>query len=284
MSFTFTSCKIKPGEGSSYLSINIPKDYPVEIGSVTITKCPQKVISLSPSLTEIIFSLGSDSQLFGVSDYCDFPEKTSLLKKFGTSNNPKTDEIIAEKPDAVLTDNSGGGLADRLSSHGIPVVVIEGAATIVLLKQVYIDVGTVMSGINAGEKNAVNTFERIEEKLIKISGKSKNKPEVKAALILSFPEAIATGNTMIGSLLKYTGAKNVAENASNYDFGIDKLIAADPDYIFCDARDVEKIKTALPNTAAVKNGKVIPVDIPVLERGGDRIVGVVEKMAFLVRS
>lgn len=76
--------------------------FPAKSCGVTLQKAPEKLVSLSPAVTEIICELGFKDKLVGISDYCDYPGGLAA-KKVGSTENPNIDEIIDLKPDAVFT-------------------------------------------------------------------------------------------------------------------------------------------------------------------------------------
>ena len=81
---------------------NVSVAFPAESCGVTLEKAPEKTVSLSPAITEIICELGFKDKLVGISDYCDFPEGLTAAK-VGSTENPNIDEILKLKPDAVFT-------------------------------------------------------------------------------------------------------------------------------------------------------------------------------------
>ena len=122
------------GCGDSSDSSSLPEEepenleYPVSIGDETIPARPEKVVSLSPALTELCFDMGYGDQITGVSDYCDWPESARNLPQLGTAQQPDLDAIRAEEPDVVIThtDLSENDLI-ALQQADIPVVVLSRA-------------------------------------------------------------------------------------------------------------------------------------------------------------
>lgn len=80
----------------------VSSPFPAKSCGVTLEKAPEKIVSLSPAVTEVICELGFKEKLVGISDYCDYPEGLSA-QKVGSTENPNIDEIIKLKPDAVFT-------------------------------------------------------------------------------------------------------------------------------------------------------------------------------------
>jgi len=81
-----------------------------------------KVISLVPSYTEMLFSLGLGPVLAGVTEHCDFPPETRSIEKIGTFAGPRVDKVLALKPDLVCADPAlHSNCIDRLKVEGINV-------------------------------------------------------------------------------------------------------------------------------------------------------------------
>ena len=76
--------------------------FPATACGVSLEKAPEKIVSLSPAVTEIICEIGFKDKLVGISDYCDFPEGLSA-EKVGSTENPNIDAIVKLQPDAVFT-------------------------------------------------------------------------------------------------------------------------------------------------------------------------------------
>lgn len=82
-------------------SVSEKPAFPASSCGVTLDKAVEKVVSLSPAVTEIICELGFKSALVGISSYCDYPEELSAAR-VGSTENPDLDKITALRPDAVI--------------------------------------------------------------------------------------------------------------------------------------------------------------------------------------
>jgi len=91
---------------------------------VTITKPPQRIVSLLPSLTETVCALGQCQKLVGVDRYSNWPESISKLPRMGGGIDPNIESVVAVKPDLVLMATSARG-AERLNALGLTVLVLE---------------------------------------------------------------------------------------------------------------------------------------------------------------
>ncbi|MBI4188804.1 MAG: ABC transporter substrate-binding protein, partial [Chloroflexi bacterium] len=84
-----------------------PGSYTDDAGRVvSIDKIPQRIVSSVPSVTEMLFALGVEGKVVGVSDYSDYPEEAKLKPSVGSYFNPSIEKIVKLNPDLVLTSGS----------------------------------------------------------------------------------------------------------------------------------------------------------------------------------
>ena len=95
--------------------------------TITFYFPPVKIVSLVPSLTELLFDLGLNEEIVGITKYCIYPEdKTKNVKKIGGTKNFKIDEIIILNPDIVIANKEENTkeLIENLSEY-LPVYVTD---------------------------------------------------------------------------------------------------------------------------------------------------------------
>ena len=91
---------------------------------VTIQTKPERIVSLAPSSTEILFALGLGDKVVGNTTYCDYPEEAKSCTKVGGFNDPNLEIIVTLKPDLVLATNLHEKVVQGLEDVGINVLVI----------------------------------------------------------------------------------------------------------------------------------------------------------------
>ena len=136
LTITFCGCEnimLIPGkssgaiveESSSSQSSEPLSAFPVTLNDTEITKAPEKIVSLTPAYTEILFEMGYGEKITAVSDYCDYPESVKELPKAASSANPDITAIKKLKPDLVITATPIV-TKDKISleAQGIKVLVI----------------------------------------------------------------------------------------------------------------------------------------------------------------
>src|SRR5215470_19986888 len=87
---------------------------------------PQRIISLAPSITEILFALGVGDRVVGVSTYCDYPPEATRIDRIGTFLQPNVERILAKKPDLVIGVPSPDNRApvERVEELGLRVLIV----------------------------------------------------------------------------------------------------------------------------------------------------------------
>ena len=108
----------------------VSADYPLTISDsydrqVTIQKLPERIVSLAPSNTEILFALGLGDKVIGVTEVCDYPEEAKAIERVGGFQGPNMEKIIAAKPDLILADSlTGPEAVEQLQSAGLAVIAV----------------------------------------------------------------------------------------------------------------------------------------------------------------
>lgn len=270
---------------TTLISTSSASKYPLQVktgGYITkLSAKPVRIISLSPSATEILFALNADSQVLAVDDNSNYPAR--VPKSDLSSFTPNVEAIAALNPDLVVLQinaTNAKTVRDALTKIEIPVFVEPAAKNVNdTYKEIRL-IGKVIDKEKAAKKLIAEMKSRIKKALV--TNKSKSK--------LNFFHELdntlytATSKTFIGSVYKDFGLINVADAASGADssgypqLSAEYLIKSNPDLIFlADAQYGESIDSlkARPGwsvISAVKNNRVIalPADIP--SRWGPRIV------------
>ena len=263
-----TSCS----EGGGGVTIEGRDDFPATVSGVEIKSAPQKVICLSPSVTEIIYELGSYAQLYGVSNDCDYPEEAAQKEKMGTAISPDTEKIINASPDLVIVSgNLNDELSESLKLRNIPVISIEAAQNIDSLKDVYVAVATAFAGKTTGQINGETTYNNLINKIkneANLAGQT-----LKKAVFIPSDGIIAYKDSFISDIMTLAGAENPAEAVPEGSDWASYVASLNPDYIFCSDGIVQSIleNPALAETNAVKSGNVKGINPALFERQGGRI-------------
>lgn len=253
-----------------------PQPYPVTVNGLTIEKTPEKVVSLSPSITEILYEMGYGDKLVGRSNYCDYPSETKNLPTLGSGTNPDIDAIIALKPDLVISATMIATMyVIRMEQAGIQTLVIPSATSLDTLKGIYKAIGLTFEGLFDGEQYG-------EEMFAPISKTCDNQEVINLGDFVYITENtdLATGDTLESSVLSCFG-KNLAEKGTDYTFNKEYLSQFKPDIVL--ASDIYTLDglRADENYSmldAVQYGRVIFIDNTLFERPSARLTELIGKM------
>ena len=274
-----------PGSGSSGKgsSASADPDWPVRIGEVDIPEAPQRVLSLSPGTTEMLFAMGLGSRVVGVSDYCDYPKaEVEKRHRCGTVLAPNTGVI--QKQDIDLVVASAKFTEQDLiwfQQKEIPVLVLERAESMDELRQNYLDLALALMGNTSGKNHGEGYWDELSGMLEEGRGYSDGSSP-KAILLRQMGYGMATGDTFEGALLAELGFVNDAAAYENWLYDQADVAALEPDVIFADQSiPVNEVKQSAiyKPVAAVKNDKVMNVDLAVFERQSPRMFETLLAMA-----
>jgi len=255
----------------------------VKFGGYTtkIAKKPTKIISLSPSATEIFYAIGAGSQILAVDNLSNYPANAPVSEI--SAFEPNVEAILAKKPDLVLLSidsTKAPQIRNALVKLGIPVLMEKAPAT---LQDVYAE-NTLLARVTDRQAGAVKLNASMAKSIKDVLAKAKKSSKIRIFHELDDTYYSATSNTFIGKVYKSFGVVNIADAASGADssgypqLSAEYLLKSDPQVIFLadaqygvTAESVSK-RAGWSQISAVKNQKIVelPADIP--SRWGPRLV------------
>jgi iron complex transport system substrate-binding protein len=263
------------------------------VGKSPNAKCapPGRVVSLSPTATEMLFAVGAGKQVVAVDDQSNYPDKAPRTKLSGFK--PNAEAVIKYKPDLVVISNDANNLVKTLRTAKVRVVIAPAA---IKLTDTYRQIGQI-GGLTCNGVRAKKLVAKLKERVAAIVA------EVPAgAAQLSYFHELdntlysVTSKTFIGDVYSRLRLRNIADEADTTGSGYPQvsaefLIAKSPDLIFladtkCCAQTAETV-AARPGWSAitaVKKGNVIALDDDVASRWGPRTVDFLATVAARVKS
>jgi len=248
---------------------------------------PERIISLIPSNTEILFGLGLNDKIVGVNDYDDYPPEVADKEKVG-SMEFNIEQIIALQPDIVFAHESGiaslGGAMDQLEAAGVKVFVVTNASDFNETYTTIEQLGRATGKLPEAQKMIANMKAKVEEVQAKLQDVKPKKVFVETS---DEPEIYTPGkNTFMQEMLDMIHAENIAADTDGW-FKIDaeQIITKNPDVIVVTYNYVPDILTKIPQRAgfetitAVKNKAVVQVDENTTSRQGPRLADGLEELA-----
>ena len=249
-------------------------------GTVTLPAQPMKIISLSPTHTEMLFAIGAGSQVIAVDDQSNFPSEASAVKSDLSGFTPNVEAIAGYKPDLVVIGDDSAKLSEQLTQVGIPVWFGPSATS---LDDVYRQINQLGTLTGHGEAaSALVTTMTADVASIVADVPKLSKP-------LTFYHELdstyfsATSNTFVGQLYEMAGLRNIADTAeagNDYpQLSAEFIVSQNPDIVFladtkCCQQDAALVtaRDGWSQVNAVKNGNVVAMDDDIASRWGPRVV------------
>ncbi|KAA5806328.1 ABC transporter substrate-binding protein [Thermoanaerobacterium thermosaccharolyticum] len=249
---------------------------------VTIKKEPKRIVSLSPSTTELIYAIGAGKDVVGVTNYDDYPPEVKSVAKVGGYEGPNIEAILAQKPDIVFASNlSGKDQMEALQKSGIPVVVLEAQN----INQIY-DSIKILGEITGNVEKGNEIINKMKDKIKEINDKVKNLPKVNVFYVVDTNGNWTAGKgTFIDELITLAGGNNVASDANGWaQYSMEKLMQKNPDVIITSqhATNANNIKNmpGYKDTKAAKDGKIFIIsNDDIVTKPSNRIVLGLEEIA-----
>ncbi|PRR81620.1 ABC transporter substrate-binding protein [Clostridium vincentii] len=290
---TFTACTSgnKTDSSSNTKSEAVQTVYPYTFtdskgDEIVIESEPKKIISIAPSVTELIYALGKGDELLGRTDYCDYPEEVADVESIGSLTDPNIEKIIELQPDIVIASTHfKDDVAKKLQDLGIKIVVLKDSKSI---DGSYESINKLGQMLNAQDK-AEDVVDSSKKKIEEIKEKVEGAETPKAYYVVGFGKSgdfTATGDTFISEMLSIAGAKNIAQDATGWKYSLEKIIENDPEYIIISKKSGMKDQfmttDGYKELSAVKNDKVFEIDDDLVNRQGPRIADGVEALAKII--
>lgn len=233
--------------------------------TVVIPAHPQRVVSLSPAVTEIIYALGADSLLVGRTDFCEYPDAALQIPSVGGISNLNIEQILSLHPDLVISGSMVGKKAtDQMDQMGTPMVcVIEKPRFEALYDNI-----RAIGRLVGKEKEADSLNALMSERANALDNhtitQSHDNALPKVYYVVGFGPTgnfTAGGNTFINDIIRMAGGRNIAEEVEGWNYSLEALMQENPDYIIVRREDSAAFCGMKPyNTLdAVRKGHVIGI-------------------------
>lgn len=253
---------------------------------------PERIVSLSPTHTEILFAIGAGDQVVAVDDFSNFPAEALELPNELSGFEPNIEAIAAFEPDLVVL--SGDGAVAQLDELGIATWVGSAATG-------FDDTYVQIEQLGAATGHVGDAAELVSSMQIRIGEIVANAPDTETPLTyfheLSPDLFSTTSDTFIGQQYELLGLVNIAGSSDDTEgnqfpqLNAEVVIESNPDLIFladtkCCAETADTVgaRAGWDAIAAVQNGNVIEMDDDIASRWGPRIVDYMEAIAAAVEQ
>jgi iron complex transport system substrate-binding protein len=289
LAFGAAACGNDTTETPSGTPTSAAVSYPVTVGSVTLDAQPQKIVSLSPTATELLYAVDAGKQVVAVDDQSNYP--ADAPKSDLSGYQPNAEAIAAKNPDLVVVTNDTDNIVKQLAALKIPVYVASAAVTI---DDTYREL-TELGALTGHPTEAAAEVQQLKDQITKIVA-----TVPKRATPLTYYYELdptyysVTSKTFVGSLFAQLGLTNIADAADTKGTGYPQLSAeaivkANPDMVFladtkCCGQSAETVgkRAGWATVTAVAKQQVVGLDDDVASRWGPRVVDLLKTAADAV--
>jgi iron complex transport system substrate-binding protein len=269
--------------------------FPVEVLSgpmdkgthLTIRHEPAKIVSLSPTATEMLWEIGAGDQVVAVDDQSDYPKDVPKTKLSGYE--PNVEAVLEYEPDLVVAADDTGDLVANLEKARVPTLLLPAAEG---LEETY----SQMKRLGAATGHEDEATQDVAEMHKAVDQALADAPDADGLTYLHelTPDLYtASGSTFIGGVYRLFGLENIADRSKVKDdypkLSREYVVDADPDLVFLadgqccgvSLADVEK-RAGWEQVAAVRDEQVHVVDEDVASRWGPRVVDFIEQVSKIL--
>lgn len=280
------------GTGAGGEAAGAKTQYPLSITDdagreVTIPERPQRIVSLAPSNTEILFAIGAGDRVVGVDSFSDYPAEAAKLPKVGGVMDTNFEQIVALEPDLALTIGGADEQVKRLEELGIPTVVIQPATLEDVLARIEL-VGRIVDAQEGAARVVRDMRARIDAVRSKVSGIPEEQRVRVFYEVWNDPLMTAGPGGFIHDVIAAAGGVNIAADAGNPwpQISLETVVDKDPQVIIV-PRSLESSYQELKagkrkgweGITAVREGRVYAIDDNIISRPGPRLVEGLEQIA-----
>jgi iron complex transport system substrate-binding protein len=256
---------------------------------IRLPERPERVVALAPSITEIIYVLGCESRLKGVTRFSDYPAAARRLPKVGSYVHLDLEKIVSLSPDVCLAVKDGNPRAviERLEELGIPVYAVNPRGLESVMAAV-VHVGRVMGREEKAREIAADMRWRIQ-KVESRSAEAETRPRVFFQIGIA-PIVSAGSDTFIHELITKAGGINTAGKYRSYPrFSREEVLELAPEVVVItsmarsDAFERAKREwESWQEVPAAASGRIHLVDSNLFDRPSPRLVKALERLARLI--
>lgn len=273
-----------PGEESTETSAAYPVTVTDSYGNeITIEQEPERIISLTPANTEILFAIGAGDRLVGRTDYCNYPEEASEVESIGNYWTPNAELIISKDPDVIFTEYLEDSVKQQIEAAGTKVIsytansIVETEDLILLMGQV----------LNLNE-NARTLADSMEEELAEVQVALAPLSTYKSVFLDLGDYYSAGPGSLLDDVLNRINTINIAAEGGETwpQLSLEVIIEKNPD-IYLSMHSTPEELAGMAGISAldcIKNGNIVYIEenspeSDLVSRPGPRIVEGVRLLA-----
>lgn len=272
--------------GMPFMANLAPRTFVDDAGrKIFLADPPTRIVSLAPSVTEMLFAIGAGEQVVGVTSFCDYPPEARSRPKVGGAF-PNLEVVLGLKPTLVVAprDFIRPDMAAKLDQLKIPLFILEAATLEDVLRHIQM-LGRMLGRSEQADTVATDLRRRVAE----IKARTASAPRPRVLYVLNSDPLMSVGpGSFIHQLIELAGGANVAASSpvSYPRLNLEEVVRQDPQVILFPVGDDEGIPdqeqerwrkwTAL---SAVKQNRFVRIPSVLLDRPGPRVVDGLEQLA-----
>jgi len=289
-------CVASPPESVALVANpKVPIEIVDQVGrTVRLAKIPRTIVSLAPSNTEMVYALGLEDRLLGVTEFCDYPEAALSKPRVGSFSTVNVEKVVEIQPDLILA-------VGKHQDNVVPELERLGFTTLILAPKTIDEVMAAISlvGQAAGEaERAARLVGEMQTRVKAVTDTTANLAESRRprVLFLLWADPLMTvgPGAVISELIEKAGGINISGDLDD-DYpkiSLEAVIIADPQVIIAGGGhgdgdnipfDYTLSESRLEGVAARLNGRVYRIDADLTNRPGPRIIDGLEEMARLLQ-
>jgi len=278
------SCRPRQEAGSN-ANVQASREITDETGKPLIVPARiERVVSLAPNLTEIVYAVGAGNRLVGNTTFCNYPPEAKAVTKVGDTMQPNIESIVALRPQLVLVSTASQleAFTRQMAQQKIPVYVTDPRDLEGVLRTI-----ETLGGILGETERATQLVRDLRRRASDVEEAVKTREAVKVFYQVSREPLYTAGrDSFITDLIRRAGGASVTANVAGAwpTFSQESALAAQPEAIIMPTFDSMEqgnmeIAVALKNSPAAKNKRIYGIDGDLLSRPGPRLVDGLEQMA-----
>lgn len=260
--------------------------------SLELAQPAHRLISLSPSNTEMVYYLGLQDRLVGVTEFCNYPPEAKNKPQVGGFSTVDVEKVISQQPDLVLaSDIHSKSVTPMLQKLGFSVVTFQPKTL-----EGVIGNFELLASLCGTAPQSAEKISSLKNRMDAIASLTQGLPEDKrpATLVVIWhdPLMAAGRDTLVDDIIRLTGGRNIARDISGYaSLSIEAVLNADPEVIIIPTSmgeagieiwDAVTGDARLQDVTAIRKGTIYKIDGDVILRYGPRSFDALEQMASLI--
>jgi len=244
----------------------------------------QRIVSLLPSYTEIIYELGAGDKIVGVTNFCNYPEDVKNKQKVGDYLNPDIEIIYKLKPDIIFMGNWSNKIVDRFKNKNIKIVVLNNERNV---SDIYDTIKTIGKYLKM-EKESLKLVEKMKKEIKSLQIKKSYR---KVYIEIDRDNWTCGSQSFISDVISISGGVNIF-NDINKDYfrtNWEEVIRRNPDVVLICGQEVDEFikRPSVKQIAATRYGRIYAInqkERDIFSRPSPRIVEMIKKLGKIINE